>query len=255
MSQVYLIYDERMELHQTLDEAKRACHVERPERIVSILERLLSLQSRLINHRQMNSMEENITVKSPFIHLKCEVAKQQTIELAHSLEYFNRLKATSIMTVEELNAIHTIDCSIADGSTEDDEDMYFCKDTFQAALLAAGGVVQCVEAVTSPATETSRALAVVRPPGHHACHDQTMGFCFFNSVVVAAKHAIQSQRAQKVVILDWDIHHGNGSQDLTYNDENILFISLHRKCGRSFSLVLVIPKKLEEMSYTLTQLG
>lgn len=236
MSQVYLIHDERMELHQTLDEAKRIYHVERPERIVSIMERLLSLETHLANYRQVNAVEDSTLCvnKPPFLRLKCEIASQETIELAHSSEYFDRLKATSVKSREELNAIHTIDCSVADDCTEDDEDMYFCNDTFQAALLAAGGVVQCVDAVTSPSAATSRALAVVRPPGHHACHEKTMGFCFFNSVVVAAKHAIQSQRAQKVVILDWDIHHGNGSQDLTYNDENILYISMHRKCGKKF---------------------
>lgn len=237
MSQVYLIYDERMELHQTLDKEKRDYHVERPERIVSIMQRLLSLQSHLMFYRQMNiaAMDETtLCVKPPFIHLNCEVASQETIELVHSKEYFDSLKATSSKTVEELNTIHSIDCSVADGVIEDNGDMYFCNDTFQAALLAAGGVVQCVDAVTSPSADTSRALAVVRPPGHHACHEMTMGFCFFNSVVVAAKYAIKSQKAKRVVILDWDIHHGNGSQDLTYYDDNILYISLHRKCGKKF---------------------
>lgn len=237
-SQVYLIYDERMELHQHMDELKRVYHVERPERVVSIMEKLVSLQSHLLNYRQKKASEDSITsVKPPFIHLSCEPAGQETIELAHSTEYYNRLKVTSKKTEEELKSIYTIDCTVADDGIKedgDDEDMYFCNDTFQTALLAAGGVVQCVDAVTSPSADSTRALAVVRPPGHHACHQKAMGFCFFNSVVVAAKHAIQSQRARKVVILDWDIHHGNGSQDLTYNDGDILYISLHRKCGTKF---------------------
>jgi len=136
-----------------------------------------------------------------------------------------------------LKNLHTIDCTVEEGSTEDDADMYFCKDTFEAATLACGGVKVSVDAVTSPLAKTKRSLAIVRPPGHHACEQKAMGFCFFNSVVVSAKHALKSQRANKVAILDWDIHHGNGSQDLTYNDPDILYISLHRygkKYGEEF---------------------
>ena len=199
-AQAYLIYDERMELHE--DQNEDSYQVERPERIVSIIEQLMCLQSRLEKYRN----------KYPFISLQCEPASQAVIELAHSTDYYNSVKETSSMSIEELKSFPTIDCSIENDSKniENDEDMYFCKDTFQAALLACGGVTKCVDAVFSPSAETNRALAIVRPPGHHACRAKSMGFCFFNSVVVAAKYAIQSQRAKRVAIIDIDVHHGNG---------------------------------------------
>jgi acetoin utilization deacetylase AcuC-like enzyme len=243
MSQTYLVYDERMELHEDGNESTRSEQFERPERIVSIIEKLVTLQSRLQQYRQLrgeapflqdfeergSSVPPFCPTKPPFIHLSCKPASQEIIELAHTTEYYNKVKETSCMSTEQLNKLPNIDCTVTDGPTENDDDMYFCDKTFQAAQLACGGVIQCVEAVTSPMAKTKRALAVVRPPGHHACRDQAMGFCFFNSVVVAAKHAINVKRAKKVAILDLDVHHGNGSQDLTYLDKDILYISIHRK--------------------------
>jgi len=241
--QAYLVYDERMELHK--DQAENSCQVERPKRVISIVEKLVALQSRLQRIPQLTEKEEKdapsisrySNYEVPFIVLKCEAASRETIELTHSSQYYNRLKDTASMTVEELKNLHTIDCTVEEGSNEDDEDMYFCKETFQAAELACGAVQVCVDAVTDPLSQTKRALAIVRPPGHHACEEKAMGFCFFNSVVVAAKHALKMQHAKKVVILDWDIHHGNGSQELTYNNPDILYISLHRYgkvCGEEF---------------------
>jgi hypothetical protein len=88
-----------------------------------------------------------------------------------------------------------------------------------------------VNAVTEAANTgcgPTRAIAVVRPPGYHALADAPMGFCYFNNMAVAAKHAIATGRANRVFILDWDIHHGNGTQDLCYDDPNIFYLSLHR---------------------------
>jgi acetoin utilization deacetylase AcuC-like enzyme len=94
------------------------------------------------------------------------------------------------------------------------------------ARLAAGGAIAAVDAVMTGVVDA--AYALVRPPGHHAMADKGMGFCVFNNVVVAARHAQRTHDAGKVLILDWDVHHGNGTQDAFYDDPSVLFISLHQ---------------------------
>lgn len=94
------------------------------------------------------------------------------------------------------------------------------------ARLAAGGAMAAVDAVLSALV--SSAYALVRPPGHHALADKGMGFCVFNNVVVAARHAQASYGIERVLIVDWDVHHGNGTQAAFYGDPGVLFISLHQ---------------------------
>ena len=104
--------------------------------------------------------------------------------------------------------------------------VYMNEHSVDCGLLSAGGVLTSVEAVVRG--DTRSALAVVRPPGHHAEPDQPHGFCLFNNVAIAARFAIQNLGIQRVLILDWDIHHGNGIQRMFYADPNVLYISLHR---------------------------
>jgi len=94
------------------------------------------------------------------------------------------------------------------------------------ARLAAGGAMAAVDAVMNGTI--GRAYALVRPPGHHAMADLGMGFCIFNNVVIAARHAQLRFGIRKVLILDWDVHHGNGTQAAFYEDPDVLFISLHQ---------------------------
>ncbi len=94
------------------------------------------------------------------------------------------------------------------------------------ARLAAGGVIAAVDAVF--AGQVSSAYALVRPPGHHAMADRGMGFCIFNNVAVAARNAQRVHGVERVLILDWDVHHGNGTQDAFYADPGVLFVSLHQ---------------------------
>jgi acetoin utilization deacetylase AcuC-like enzyme len=94
------------------------------------------------------------------------------------------------------------------------------------ARLAAGGAMAAVDAVMTGRVRA--AYALVRPPGHHAMADTGMGFCLFNNAVVAARHAQRTHRAEKILIFDWDVHHGNGTQDAFYADPSVLFISLHQ---------------------------
>ncbi len=95
------------------------------------------------------------------------------------------------------------------------------------ARLAAGGVIAGIEAIFSG--DVHHALCLVRPPGHHAIADQGMGFCTFNNVAVAAMVARRDHGAKRIAILDWDVHHGNGTQDAFYEDPDVLFISIHQQ--------------------------
>jgi acetoin utilization deacetylase AcuC-like enzyme len=99
-------------------------------------------------------------------------------------------------------------------------------ESYEVALLAAGGGMAAVDAVMQG--RARRAFANVRPPGHHAMADKGMGFCIFNNVVIAARHAQRAHGVERVMIVDWDVHHGNGTQDAFYADSSVLFVSLHQ---------------------------
>lgn len=100
------------------------------------------------------------------------------------------------------------------------------RDTYDTALLAAGGVVAAVEAVLQGVVDN--AFALVRPPGHHARPSLGMGFCFFNNVAVGARYAQKKYALRKVLVVDWDEHHGNGTEKIFYEDRSVLFFSVHR---------------------------
>jgi acetoin utilization deacetylase AcuC-like enzyme len=102
----------------------------------------------------------------------------------------------------------------------------FGQGSFEIACLAAGGTIAAVDAVL--AGEVENAYALVRPPGHHAERDRGLGFCIFGNVAVAALHARAARRVGRVATVDWDVHHGNGTQQAFYEDPNVLTISIHQ---------------------------
>ena len=106
-----------------------------------------------------------------------------------------------------------------------DPDTYTSPDTYEVALLSAGAAVDAVERVMGG--EHTRAFVLSRPPGHHAERDRAMGFCFFNNVAVAAAHA-RALGAKRVAIIDYDVHHGNGTQHIFEHDPDVLYISTHQ---------------------------
>ncbi len=107
-----------------------------------------------------------------------------------------------------------------------DADTYVLPQSPQIARISAGGVVGAVDAVLSG--EAHNALATVRPPGHHAIAHRGMGFCILGNVAIAARHAQNHYGVRRIMIVDYDVHHGNGTQDMFYDDDTILFVSIHQ---------------------------
>lgn len=112
------------------------------------------------------------------------------------------------------------------GGVLDEGDTHAVEQSFDVALLAAGSVVNAIDAVVGG--DVDSAFCAVRPPGHHAERDRPMGFCLFNNVAVGARHAQNKHGIENVAILDWDVHHGNGTQHIFEADPTVLYISLHQ---------------------------
>ena len=115
---------------------------------------------------------------------------------------------------------------VARGGGHLDADTYANSRSLDAAKLAAGAVVRAVDAVI--AGETDNAFALVRPPGHHATRGRAMGFCLFNNAAVGAQHALNAHHLERVLIVDYDVHHGNGTQDIFYDTSRVLYFSTHQ---------------------------
>jgi acetoin utilization deacetylase AcuC-like enzyme len=107
-----------------------------------------------------------------------------------------------------------------------DADTILSPDSFKVALAAAGACVAAVDAIIK-GTEKN-ALCLVRPPGHHATPTHSMGFCLFNNIALAAHHAQTAHKLSRIMIVDWDVHHGNGTQDIFYESPEVVFMSIHR---------------------------
>ena len=134
-------------------------------------------------------------------------------------------------TKEELERCHTRAhveqvISVEGKSHMFDADTHASPGTTEAALLAAGGGIELVNKVLDG--ELSQGFALVRPPGHHAEHDRAMGFCYFNNIAVAARAAMQRDDVQRILLIDWDVHHGNGTQHQFDEEKEFLCISLHQ---------------------------
>jgi acetoin utilization deacetylase AcuC-like enzyme len=166
-------------------------HPERPSRIAAMIE-----------------MAEGLK-RSGLRHSAAREASIEELALCHSQEY--------VAAVERTASCERIDF---------DPDTRASAETWATARLAAGGVLTAVEAVLEG--EAENAFAVVRPPGHHALPGRAMGFCFFNNVAIAASWLVKARGIRRVLILDWDVHHGNGTQDIFYESPEVLYMSTHQ---------------------------
>jgi len=128
--------------------------------------------------------------------------------------------------IHEQNYIRRIEQTQERGFTVLDPDTSATSDSYAAALRAAGGTIAAAEAVLSGSHPA--AFAFVRPPGHHAEADRAMGFCLFNNVAIAAMYALRRHNLKRVLIVDWDVHHGNGTMHSFYETDEVLYFSLHQ---------------------------
>jgi acetoin utilization deacetylase AcuC-like enzyme len=187
------VYDAAMTLHaQTIGQKK---HPEGPERIQEIYKILL-----------------NKCLLEKMVAIKSREATIDELKMVHSDDYITQLE----WKLRGPKGIYK--------QFEKSSDVYVNQSTLLAAKLAAGSTLEIVNQVSSKKIESG--VAIVRPPGHHACANRAMGFCFYNNVALAAK--MVSKKNKKVLIVDWDIHHGNGTQEIVSGDQNILFFSIHR---------------------------
>lgn len=131
---------------------------------------------------------------------------------------------TRLHTSDHLAAVE--DFARRHGGDHIEADTIVSPKSFEVALHATGAVVDAVERVTSG--PDSSALCLVRPPGHHALADRPMGFCLFNNVAIGAAHAVEALHVGSVLVVDWDVHHGNGTQAMFWEDGRVGFLSIHR---------------------------
>ncbi|KAL8892157.1 MAG: hypothetical protein Q9215_000914 [Flavoplaca cf. flavocitrina] len=207
-----LCYDIRMRYHSELDPPKQRLdfHPEDPRRIYHIYRALC--QAGLYKDPQFNVS----TIEKPLERIQARNATASEICLVHTANHYNFVASTAAMTNESLIHLERMHDSI-----------YFNPLTFASALLSTGGAIETSKAVVGG--RVKNAIAVIRPPGHHAECNRPMGFCLFDNVSIAAKvcQADYPETCRKILILDWDVHHGNGIQQAFEQDPNVLYISIH----------------------------
>lgn len=158
----------------------------------------------------------NLALEHPnFAALKrveAKVANEDAVLLAHPESHLFGVMRQIPEEEDEINQLEA--------------DTYASSKSLQAALTAIGGAMAAVDDVFTGVADN--AFVASRPPGHHAEKDKAMGFCFFNTIAIAARHAQKVHGAERVAIVDWDVHHGNGTQDIFWDDPSVLFCSTHQ---------------------------
>ncbi len=188
MQSIAFVYDQVYLNHRT-----PAGHPERADRL-----------TRVVHHLQRSSVWEDLQQVEPV------AAPLEMVEQVHTRDHINLIR----------------DVSRSGGGILDRGDTHASRDSFDVALRAVGGVMTGIDAVLGEGV--AAAFCAVRPPGHHAEQSTPMGFCLFNNVAVGARYARQHHGVSRVAILDWDVHHGNGTQHIFDQDPTVLYVSLHQ---------------------------
>jgi acetoin utilization deacetylase AcuC-like enzyme len=191
MSKLSLVRDAKFQQHLTPE-----LHPESPKRLAAI-------DSALASGAQQEHFDE----------LAPRQAQEEEICLVHKPSYVEQLKERG----EKVQAGRFAQL---------DADTFMSPDTYETAKLAAGAGLVAIDSLKDGGFSSS--FVAVRPPGHHALRDQPMGFCLFNNIAVAAKYAQKKLHANRVFIIDWDVHHGNGTQAIFYDDPSVCFVSFHQ---------------------------
>ena len=187
MKRTGFVYDERYLLHDAGD-----YHPETPKRLKVIVKWL-----------------ENSGILKQLTRIEAVKANQQWIEAVHSISYIMRF-----------------DEACASGLNEfEHPDNGICRDSYDTAFLAVGGVLKAIDAVMKG--EVDNAFCAVRPPGHHAEVNKPMGFCYFNNVAIGARYLQKEYGLERVGIIDFDVHHGNGTQHIFESDPTVFYYSIH----------------------------
>ncbi len=225
MKRVGFVSDERFLLHHPPEG-----HPERPERLRYLLNKL----------QQQNELWQRL------VHISPQTANREDILAVHVPEHFEYVRRT---------------CDMG-GGVLDEGDTHVVSESFDVAMLAAGALKSGIDSVISG--ETEAAFCAVRPPGHHAERDRPMGFCLFNNVAIGARYAQRRYGLERIAILDWDVHHGNGTQHIFEDDPTVLYISLHQYpfypgtgsieetgvgVGEGFTLNIPLPAGTGEAQY------
>ena len=175
-----------------LDHLTPPGHPERPDRLRAIEQALTDAQ-----------FQQLIRAEAP-------AASSDTIALCHPIEYITAIR----------------DASPKEAMVRLDADTTMSPGSFEAALRAAGGGVHAVDEVMGG--RVANAFVAIRPPGHHAETTRPMGFCLFNNAAIAARHAQRHHGAERIAIVDFDVHHGNGSQEIFWSDKTVMYCSTHQ---------------------------
>jgi acetoin utilization deacetylase AcuC-like enzyme len=187
MKRTGFVYDDRYLLHDT-----GGYHPESPERLKVICKRLSE-----------SGILEKLTL------IEAYKANQKWIEMVHNIHYIMRFDEACISGFPEF----------------DHPDNVICRDSCEIAYLAVGGVLRAIDMIMDG--EIDNAFCAVRPPGHHAEVDKPMGFCYFNNVAIGARYVQKEYGIKKVAIIDFDVHHGNGTQHIFDRDPTVFYYSIH----------------------------